>query len=151
MGLESKDTPMRHTRFECRKVLWGERTHDCSPRLRGNVSKETPAQLMQCNLHMHESHVVWTIRGLQCNGIVFLLLRTTLQLDTHVMIEASVRKRWLAFSSLRSLSILIATFDPWYSPNHTSAVNRSQNGRISLETESFPWQWNSAGHTVAAN
>ncbi len=39
---------------------------------------------------------------------------------SHVMTEASWRNFWLAFSSFKSLSILMATFISLYSPSHTS-------------------------------
>ncbi len=39
---------------------------------------------------------------------------------TYVMTEASCKNFWLAFSSFRSLSILMATFISLYSPSHTS-------------------------------
>ena len=58
-----------------------------------------------------------------------------LPLATYVMIEASARNRWLDFSSLKSLSILMATFAPWYSPSHTSAGWEINNN--ALKTAKF--------------
>jgi len=50
--------------------------------------------------------------------------------QTHVMTAASVMNWLLALLSLRSLSILMATFFPSYSPNHTSVGGRQMKSGV---------------------
>lgn len=52
---------------------------------------------------------------------------------THVMTAASVMNWLPALLSFRSFSILMATFFPSYSPNHTSARGRRKREGMGKE------------------